>query len=137
MKIPLEERFIHREDSPSDDRYVVLEDDGEVAYAYLFKNGRIVGDVWLYNVGDAPPTVNWHDRDSMPFRNPEQYCLPNDLPRLTSSTPVSVQWSETDVMIFIDGLACARMEEGSKPGWSRTARIEGPLAKPLRLAARE
>lgn len=28
---------------------VVVEDDDRVAYAYLLHEGRIVGDVWLYN----------------------------------------------------------------------------------------
>ncbi|MEL6732644.1 MAG: hypothetical protein AAFP83_16055, partial [Bacteroidota bacterium] len=28
---------------------VVIEDDQKVAYAYLLHQGKIVGDVWLYN----------------------------------------------------------------------------------------
>ena len=44
------------ETSVSDDpRYeAVFEDDGEVVYGYMVCDRKIIADVWLYNVGDAP-----------------------------------------------------------------------------------
>lgn len=124
-------RFLLRIDAPERDRYVVIEDDGRVAYAYLFVGGRIVGDVWLYNVGDAPTAIDWKDRASMPFKNPAKYCKGVEMRRLGEKGVVRSEWTNVGVRIFVDDDEWARMEEGAKPGWSRNARVAGPLAKPL------
>ena len=112
-------------------RCLVLEDDGRVAYAYLVEGDTVVSDVWLYNVGDTPVSVNWRDQTAMPFQNPLKYCAPEKPPRLRSDSDVTCLWNKEGVTILIAGSAWARLEKGSKPGWSRTARIAGPLAKPL------
>jgi hypothetical protein len=116
---------------PDGQRSVVLDDDGRVAYAYLYDGDSMVGDVWLYNVAEDPETVDWRDRSAMPFCNPAKYCTREVLPRLRPDSAVSCVWSDTGVTVLVAGSPWARLESGSKPGWSRKARIAGPLAKPL------
>jgi hypothetical protein len=109
----------------------VLEDDGRVAYAYLLENEEIVGDVWLYNVHEAPEAIDWNDRSAMPFANPTRYCAEERLPRITERSAVSCAWSKLGVDVAVDGIDVAHLECGSKPGWSKLAAEAGPLAKPL------
>jgi hypothetical protein len=121
-----------RFDEAGGSRAVVLEDDGRVAYAYLLEKNEIVGDVWLYNVADSPEAVDWSDRSAMPFANPKRYCATERLPRLTEASNVRCSWSDRGVDIAVEGIDFARVEHGSKPGWSRLAAVPGPLANPLR-----
>lgn len=114
-------------------RSVVLEDDGRVAYAYLLNgDSEIVGDAWLYNVGDDPEEVSWQDRSSMPFQNPAKYCVADRPPRLRPDSRIACTWTEQGVTVSVEGIEWVRLEVGCRPGWSLLARIPGPLAKPLR-----
>jgi hypothetical protein len=125
------DEVILRFDEPDGHRSLILEDDGKVAYAYLLENGLVVGDVWLYNVGADPHTTDWSDASAMPFRNPEKYCTAETLPRLGRDAAITCTWSTRGVAISVGGSLWARLESGSKPGWSRKARVRGPLAQPL------
>ncbi|MFO0584271.1 MAG: hypothetical protein U0229_18505 [Anaeromyxobacter sp.] len=116
---------------PSGSRSVDIDDDGRVAYAYLRRDDRIVADVWLYNVGGDPETVDWRDRAALPFQNPASYTTGEALPRIDACTNVECRWDAEGVTLIVEGTAWARLAEGSKPGWSRAARVAGPLAKPL------
>jgi len=120
-----------RFDDPNGRLAVVLEDDNRVAYAYLLEDEQVVGDVWLYNVVESPDAVNWEDSSAMPFLNPRQYCKPEQTPRLTSHSAVECTWFDAGVEVSVDGVPWARLEGGSKPGWSRLAAQPGPLALPL------
>ena len=113
------------------DRAIVLEDDGRVAYAYLIIERETVGDVWLYNVAPAPDVIDWKDASEMPFLNPKKYCRDEETPRLHSRARVACTWSAVGAEVRIDGVLMARLELGSKPGWSRLALCAGPLAQPL------
>ena len=117
------------------DRAVVLEDDGRVAYAYLLDGEDVVSDAWLYNVADAPKTVDWDDQSQIPFLNPESFCDTEPAPRLTHKSSVECIWFEEGVEVVIDGVLMARLEPGAKPGWSRLALRPGPLARPLESRA--
>lgn len=121
-----------RVDEPNGVRAVVIEDDGAVAYAYLLERGEIVGDVWLYNVGDAPGEADWSDRSKMPFRNRSTFTegAPS-APRLTNEAAVRCTWSEEGVEVYVDDVRWARLERGARPGWSRFVTRAGPLARPL------
>lgn len=126
------EEILLRCDDAGSRRAVVLEDDGRVAYAYLLDGERLTGDVWLYNVSPTPETVDWKDRSQMPFLNPKKYCQGETSPRLHARSRVDCEWSDAGVDVSIDGIVMAKLENGSKPGWSRLALQPGPLAKPLR-----
>jgi hypothetical protein len=122
-----------RFDDPGSDRQVVLEDNGRVAYAYLLVKERIVGDVWLYNVGPNPEEVDWRDRSGMPFRNPRRFCEEREaVTRLRLSSDIRCEWSTDGVDVYLGEKRLARLSEGAKPGWSRHAGRRGPLANPLK-----
>jgi hypothetical protein len=36
----------------------------------------IIGDVWLYNHGEAPVEPEWEDPSRMPFANPKEFTNP-------------------------------------------------------------
>jgi hypothetical protein len=111
---------------------VMLEDDGRVAYAYLKGDGAIVADVWLYNVAATPCDEDaWRDPTQLPFLNPRRYCRSNPMPRITDQSRISCAMGFEFVEVSIDGELIARLEPGRKPGWSKLAAIEGPLALPL------
>lgn len=125
------DEVVLRFDDPRSSRAVVLEDDGRVAYAYLLEDQRIVSDVWLYNVANAPISVDWTDRSAMPFLNPRDLCRAESFERLTPHAAVECRWSADAVEVLIKGVLMARLERGAKPGWSRLASKRGPLAIPL------
>jgi hypothetical protein len=110
---------------------VIIEDDGRVAYAYLQQHGEIVADVWLYNVVATPEESTWTDKALMPFLNPRKYCTQEEFRRITPDTQVACILVSGHVEIRLEGELIARFRPGIKPGWSRLARISGPLAKPL------
>jgi hypothetical protein len=110
---------------------LVVEDDGHVAYAYLRDEGRIVGDVWLYNVDPAPDHTRWKDQQRRPFLNPQAFCSGRAMQRFSSDSDIQAIWDGSAVTLIVDGVPCARLSPGSKPGWSVLAARSGPLAKPL------
>lgn len=120
-----------RIDEEGGTRALVLEDDGRVAYAYLLDEDKIVGDVWLYNVEVTPEEVDWKDKSQMPFLNPRRFCKEATVPRLAAQVSVRCDWFERGVAVKVEGMLLARLEHGSKPGWSKLASRSGPLAKPL------
>lgn len=118
---------------------VVVDDDGRVAYAYLLDaEGRICGDVWLYNRCPTPKEPEWTDRDKAPFANPEAFVdTTKEFPLPDSADDVSVAWGRHDdaceARVFIRGRLAAKLVSGAKPGWSVLARQDGPLANVLSL----
>lgn len=110
---------------------VIVEDDDRVAYAYLRDSGAIVSDVWLYNVVPTPETVDWRDQDQMPFLNPRKYCKQGDLPRIVEPARVSCAQVSDRFELRYDGELIAQLQPGARPGWSKLAAEDGPLA--LRL----
>lgn len=124
--------------SPFDESAVIVEDDGRVAYAYMFgKDGTICGDVWLYNRCPTPIEPEWYDPANLPFANSASFVNESSgfLPP-GSDHDFSVAWEEAgEVLIakvFLHGDYFARLEAGAKPGWSTLATKDGPLAQVLR-----
>lgn len=122
----------------SDSRYaVIVEDDGKVAYSYLLDGGDIVSDVWLYNVAPPPESPEWDDPDNAPFANPREYCVVEAPPEVRDpESDITIEWLRADgattgAVVMIKGTTMARVEPGSKPGWSRLASKDGPLARVL------
>ena len=127
-------------DDPDSGYSVQFEDDGKAAYAYLHDGREIVGDVWLYNCGDAPEMPEWKLPDAgsrMPFTNPVGYVKDEVPPIVRMASDVSCSWVHdssglVEVAVLIRGALFARLKPGSKPGWSRLARRDGPIARVLR-----
>lgn len=114
---------------------VVIEDDRNTAYAYLLNADKeIVGDVWLYNHGKAPQFEPWRKPTIPPFANPEAFVRSDELfSPPTNSDEFSIEWQpkklcSADVAILLNGELFAALTSGSRPGWSRLALVDGPLA---------
>jgi hypothetical protein len=112
-----------------------INDDGRVAYAYLYEGEDVVGDVWLYNQHEAPQTSFWREEDA-PFLNPKEY-LGNDamIKAITQESDIRCEWTESkddgliEVGIYIRDKFIAAVAVGSKPGWSVLVARDGPLAQ--------
>jgi hypothetical protein len=130
--------FATRFASPFDESAVIIEDDGKVAYAYMFdRDGAICGDVWLYNRCPTPIDPEWHDPANLPFANSASFV--NESSRFLlpdSARDFSVVWEEAGgpliARVLLSGACFARLEAGAKPGWSILAAKDGPLAQVLR-----
>ena len=114
---------------------VIVDEDGRVAYAYLLYQEAIVGDVWLYNCVPAPSEPEWHDRSKAPFMNPAGYAKPWAV-SITASEDIAVSWVEQTgelqrAEIYWQDQLLAVLAPGAKPGWSRNALKDGPLARVL------
>lgn len=120
------------ENRPANSNYsAIFEDDGKVAYAYLRNGAEIVGDVWLYNHGEAPAEPEWEDPSRMPFANPKEFTNPDLFEPVRDASEVSFEWvkeHQLELLILIRGDLYARLIPGSKPGWSKLAIKDGPLA---------
>lgn len=111
-----------------------IEDDGRVAYAYLCEGEDVVGDVWLYNVQEAPQTSFWLPED-MPFLNPKEYLSKDaSIKPITDESEIRCEWTESkddgliEVGIYIRDKFIASVAVGAKPGWSVLVSKDGPLA---------
>ncbi|RYZ98849.1 MAG: hypothetical protein EOP47_18315 [Sphingobacteriaceae bacterium] len=119
-----------------DDYYnVVIEDDGRVAYAYLMEGEDAIGDVWLYNIQEAPTDSNW-DKQQLPYLNPEEYLNKEvRVSPIKDKSEVYFEWNESlndgsiEVNIYIRDKFIAQIITGSKPGWSTLVVKDGPLAQ--------
>lgn len=115
---------------------VVFDDDGKTGYAYLIVGEKVVGDVWLYNVGEPPQRPEWPERDKMPFANPAGFVSKEDFEPIVDPDEIAVDWEGgsgglPQVSIFLKGTKHALLRPGAKPGWCRLAIKPSPVAKPL------
>lgn len=121
--------WFEAEDSPF---AVMVEADGRVIYAYLLEDRRIVADVWLGNIDEPPSSLDHYKEPSeMPFLNAFAFCDTDET--LDLGGEFQCEWRGNEARIRLSGELIAILQPGSKPGWSRLARRDGPLA--LRLAA--
>jgi hypothetical protein len=127
-----------RFDSPFAGYTLSFEDDGRTGYAYLKENGRIVGDLWLYNRCQAPDTSEWADRGNAPFANCKGYVMEgSQLNKLVNRGDVLVTWKSDEsgpiayVYLFEDLYGVLGV--GDKPGYARFAAKDGPIAKRMEL----
>ena len=119
---------------------VVLEDDDRVAWAYIRDREAggnrplIVADVWLYNVA-APPDSWVRPTPGEAPLNPSPYVSQERAMRLEEAREIIARWNTSDgariVDVLVDGVLYGRLSPGSKPGWSRFAAAESPVARPL------
>ena len=119
--------------SEYDEEYsIIIDDDGRVAYAYLYKRNDIIGDVWLYNQATTPTFTQWNKED-MPFLNPKEY-IKDEIDPILNSNEVKLEWvtsnySIDSVLIFVRNNLVAKIAPGFTPGWSTCVSKDGPLAK--------
>ncbi|WP_312192652.1 hypothetical protein [Sphingobacterium sp.] len=112
---------------------VFIEDDDKVCYAYLWKEKRIVGDIWLYNKAPTPSQPEWHSKENLPFLNPSEFVKEN-LEPFDAWSPIEVTWDfgeEIVANIFLASRLIAKLTVGSCPGWSSLVTKDGPLALKL------
>lgn len=117
---------------------VTIDDDGRVAYAYLrASDGAIIADVWLYNRCPTPERPAWDRRPTEPFANPKDFVRTDisfALPETEADFTVGWQLedpSDPKVLIYVREELWGIVAPGTKPGFSRLAKIDGPLAKVL------
>ena len=118
---------------------LTFDDDGKVAYAYLKQSGAVVGDVWIYNRCSTPDEPEWKDRSKAPFANPKAYTkVQGCVNRAINPDDVQVQWQYEGggprALLYLFGELVAAVGVGDKPGFSRFAAKDGPLAKLLVVA---
>lgn len=113
---------------------VIIEDDGQVAYAYMYFGEDIVADVWLYNQAETPKETIWV-KEKMPFLNPAEYVKKGIfISPLIDESEVRCEWIENsdgliEVEILLRENFVAGMAAGSLPGWSALVVKDGPLAQ--------
>ncbi len=121
-----------RFENPNSRHSLVLEDDGKTGYAYLLdEESKIVADCWLYNRGAAPHENEWNTLENMPFANSIMYVKPefaDGFGSIHNEDELTLEWTESGVDIILKGQLFARVVTGGKPGWSRLAAKDGPLA---------
>jgi len=123
--------------SPCGKYLLTFDDDGKVAYAYLKKKRprkSIVGDVWIYNRCPTPKRPEWESVENIPFANCRPYIGTGGRMTLdVESDDVAVDWEyESDLpiaYIYVFEQLYAAVGVGDKPGYSRFANKDGPLAK--------
>ena len=119
------------------DYFLLFDDNGRVAYAYLYKGDEIIGDVWLYNVCPAPLEPEWKHRSKPPFANPKKFISDRIIKPIFSPNELTVKWEKDEnddfltVLIYLRGELFAGISPGSKPGWSRLTIKNGPLSKTM------
>jgi hypothetical protein len=121
---------------------LTFDDDGKVAYAYMRKGKAILGDVWLYNRCETPDRSEWSDRSKLPFANCTGYMKDEGrVQEPVSLEDVTAEWEYTGerpkAFVYLFGDLVASVSEGEKPGYSRFASRDGPLAKRMVLEERD
>lgn len=117
-------------EEPSGAFRLIVEDDGSVCYAYLLEGEEIIGDVWLYNVGDNPAEVDWSERARMPFQNLARCCREERSIRF-DRTRAHCVWQDERARLFVDEQLWAEVGRGDRPGRSLLAAVASPVARPL------
>ena len=116
--------------------------DQRTAYLYLVMDEEVVGDVWLYNLAETPDEPQWDDPEQLPFLNAREYVVDVRFPPVVSEDEIVFHWHHRGenfdhLDLHVRGELLARVSDGSKPGWCRLAKIDGPLAKRLSGSASE
>ncbi len=130
--------FVLKSDYSDSGPSIVIEDDGRVCYAYYISSeGKILGDVWLYNRCIAPAEPEWKSSVQAPFANSRDYVRENIGFKLPlNGSDVGLEWVRVEdgleARIFVDQLLIGVVGEGLKPGFALAAAKDGPLARHMR-----
>jgi hypothetical protein len=114
----------------------VFEDDGRAAYLYLANSSGVVADVWLYNHGPAPDLEEFSRKENLPFRNPREFISEETVVPVKDGRDLGFEWildpGRVSLRLRIRGVLFATLSPGEKPGRSRLAVQDGPVAKVLK-----
>lgn len=122
---------------PSDEteEHVVIEDDGEVAYAYYVRHDAIASYVWLYNRAPSPEGIVQRE-DGKPPLNPKQFVAPmpwSPLPTKDDFEALFRHAGDDHETAILRGTLYAMMRADESPGWCLGAAEDGPVAQVLEL----
>ena len=125
--------YIEFENPDFPEAVVEVEDDDNVAYAYFYSGERATGFVWLYDHLNCSPNP-WNaavDR-SKPATNIEGYFAAEPFLPIQDANEVEVLWRMRDgfceAAIYIRGYLHAVVADELRPGWSRLATQDSPIA---------
>ncbi|MEL6371552.1 MAG: hypothetical protein AAFR03_12640 [Pseudomonadota bacterium] len=108
---------------------LVVEEDIEAAFAYLWGLEGMLADVWLYNVGVTPTTLPWKEGRRPPCANPfaDDVETARRAPRL-EGIGGDLNCDAAGFVVFDKHGKLGFLREGDKPGLAALAAKSGPLA---------
>lgn len=118
---------------------MILDQSRGCAWSYLRDpSGRLVSDVWLYNLqGIEPPADSIEAFVTRGFegqpQNPPPFASIEDGVDAGAFHALEVRWSPSghSATIHLLGAEIAKIHSDERPGHSRYARKDGPLARML------
>jgi hypothetical protein len=118
---------------------VRIEDDGRVCYAYFHDEKGVDGFVWLYNIDQAPSTLEEQRGIEAPL-NPQTYVRATAYTPPNSEDEFDFNWVFREGVwecgIYIRNRLHAVLGKGDRPGWCVLAGQDGPVAQRLEWAER-
>ena len=130
----MDKNLILNFEAPSEFYTLAFEDNGRVAYAYLKKDQKIVGDVWLYNRCLAPKIPEWdNDKENTPYANiRDNISKEGTVQKRVENDDVLVNWDEEEghpvAYIYIFENLYGVIGVNDKPGYARFAVKNSPIA---------
>jgi hypothetical protein len=113
------------------DTAVVIEADERVVYGYLYLDGQIEGDVWIFNRVAAPIDAPWIAGDEPPYAIPLEFSF--TLRNASNIEPDDFRVvyrpdDPTKAAIYFRNILVATLWPGARPGKSAFARKSSPVA---------
>jgi hypothetical protein len=127
------ERFTATDDSRG--FRVIVEDDGEAAFAYLEDlDATTYAAVWLYNRNRNSPLVIPKSPEDLPSPNRPDAVVDIEFRPIEDGSDVDVYFQGTSrndwsAMIYIRSRLHAYLRADDRTGWCVLAKINGPYAK--------
>ena len=121
-------------------RSLLIEDDGDVCYAYIATQEGFIAHVWLYNRTEAPVEWPWLAKNfnpDVPQKNPVNFVstsafqLPISEEEFHIESSISANSVNGVVKVFLRKRLIACLNEDVGVGQSLLASKAGPLATPL------
>ena len=118
----------------------LIQDDGDVCYAYLANNDGFIAHVWLYNRTESPTEYPWVTKNfdaDLPQKNPIDFIAKSTFHLPISEDEFHIESSISDdsvngeVKIFIRQQLIACINEQVAVGQSLFASKAGPFARPM------
>jgi hypothetical protein len=122
--------FLASEQHPTSKLWVVLEDNGVVAWLYLTEGDsyRIIADCWVYNRGAAVEEAEVEKYRGSPPPAPHTFAAPEATMRRAKKGDVSFRWSRNGkaAAVALSGHVTAFVAVTFKRGWAVGLKRTGP-----------